>query len=74
MIKCTFIKKNNCEVEKEELYRNQNEIDETLKDKIDKFFSIKNVDEYIFISRDFTKFEMENLVAPYMIAKANRNR
>lgn len=70
MIKCTFIKKNNYEIKKEELYRNQNEIDEILKDKINKFFSIKNVDEYIFISRDFTQLEMENLVTPYMITKS----
>lgn len=74
MIKCTFIKKNNYEIEKEEFYRNQNEISKMLKDKIDKFFSIKNVDEYIFISRDFTQFEMENLVAPYMIAKSKQKQ
>ena len=69
MIKCIFLLKENNGIKEVIETKIEKEINKILTDGT--YFSIKNVDEYIFLDRSFSKQEQEQLVLPYLLSQGS---
>lgn len=68
MTKCTFIlKEKENEIKEVTEMKTDKDIQDILVNQANKHFSVKIVDEYIFIDREFTQHEYEGLVVPHMV-------